>query len=285
MINRTHFAWPIVMSAAFVAVPALAQDASTGDWDRDSHFNGAYVQGFGGISLLGENGSTFDFDTNRDGTYGDTVKTTSGANAFSTGFCDGGANGRDRAALCRNDKAGAEYGGRIGVDKRMGNIVIGGLIEGHGNESVERASAFSTTPAAYRIDRGLEYAVSARARLGYTPGGGALFYGTGGISYGKINHDFTTTNTANSFTENNDGKMVWGWQAGGGTEIMVTNSISLGLEYLYSRYKDDKYSVAVGAGSAPATNPFLLNGGGTNMRIQDKYLDTHALRATVGFRF
>ncbi len=112
-----------------------------------------------------------------------------------------------------------------------------------------------------------------------------MFYGTGGVSYGKIKHDFTTTNAANSFSENNDDEMVWGWQAGGGTEIMVTNNVSLGLEYLYSRYKDDKYSVSVGAGTAAATNPFLLNGGGTDMRIKDKYFDTHALRATVGFRF
>lgn len=284
MIKRTHFALPIVMSAVLAAVPALAQDASTGEWDRDNHFNGAYIQAFGGISLLGENGSTFEFDTDRDGTYGETVSTTTGLNAFANGFCDGGANGRTRAEGCRNDRAGAEYGARIGVDKRMGNIVVGGLIEGVGNDSVERSTAFSTTES-YRIDRGLEYAVSARARLGFTPGGGALFYGTGGVSYGKIDHEFTTTNIANSFTENDDGKMVWGWQAGGGTEIMVTNNISFGLEYLYSRYRDNKYNVSVGQGTALPTNPFLLNGGGTNLRIADKNLDTHALRAAIGFRF
>ncbi len=285
MIKRTHFALPIVMSAVLAAVPALAQDASTGEWDRDNHFNGAYIQAFGGISLLGENGSTFEFDTDRNGTYGDTVTTVGGANAFAPGFCNGGSRGPNRDPGCANDKAGAEYGARIGADRRMGNIVVGALIEGVGNESTERASAFSSTPAAYRIDRGLDYAVSARARLGFTPGGGALFYGTGGVSYGKIDHEFTTTNTANSFTENDDGKMVWGWQAGGGTEIMVTNNISFGLEYLYSRYRDNKYNVSVGQGTALPTNPFLLNGGGTNLRIADKNLDTHALRAAIGFRF
>jgi outer membrane immunogenic protein len=167
----------------------------------------------------------------------------------------------------------------------MGDMVIGGLVEASRNDAKDRASAFSTTPASYRIDRALDYAVSARARVGFTPGGGALFYGTGGVSYGKINHDFTTTNTANSFTENNDGKMVWGWQAGGGTEIMVTNNVSLGLEYLYSRYRDNKYSVSVGQGTAAATNPFLLNGGGTDMRIKDRNFDLHAVRATIGLHF
>lgn len=283
MSIRNRFAWSLAVSAAFIAVPAMAQDA---EWDRDGHFDGVYIQGAGGIALNGENGSSFSFDTNRDGNYGETVTTTSNANAFGPGFCNGGANGRDRAAGCRKDKAGVDYAVRVGFDKRAGNIVFGGLIEGSDNEMKERSSAFSTTPAAYRIDREMRYAISARARVGYTPGGGALFYATGGASYAKINHDFSTTNTANSFTENGDGKMVWGYQAGGGTEIMVTNNISLGLEYLYSRYKDNKYTVAVGAGTAnPLTNPFLLNGGGTNLRLTDKYLDTHSLRGTIGFRF
>lgn len=34
------------------------------------------------------------FDTNRDGNFNDTVRTTLGANAFSEGFCQGAAQGR-----------------------------------------------------------------------------------------------------------------------------------------------------------------------------------------------
>lgn len=282
MRKNTFFAWPAVVSAALIALPAMAQDSG---FDRDTHFDGVYIQGAGGIGFRGENGSTFEFDTDQDGNYDETVRTLAGADAFSPGFCKGGANGRTRADGCRPDKAGAEYAVRLGYDSRMGNMVVGGLIEVSRNDAKDRATAFSTTPAAYRIDRSLDYAVSARARLGFTPGGGALFYGTGGVSYGKIKHDFMTTNTANSFTENNDGDMVWGWQAGGGAEIMVTNNVSLGLEYLYSRYRDNKYSVSVGQGTAPATNPFLLDGGATDMRIKDRNFDTHAVRATIGLHF
>jgi len=297
MTSKNILTWPLAATLALVAAPAMAQDsmddtatttstAITADgFDRDSHFDGVYIQGFGGISLLGNNRGQFEFDTNRDGNYGDTVQTTAGANAFSPGFANCGATGSTRGAGCVADKQGAEYGVRVGFDARSGNTVFGGLLEGSRNESIYRSTAFSTTPASYRIDRQLDYAISARARLGYTPGGGALFYVTGGGSYAKINHDFSTTNTANSFTERDDGKMVWGWQAGGGTEIMLSNNLSLGLEYLYSRYQDDKYEVEVGQGTAPATNPFLLNGGGTNLRVTDKVFDTHALRATVGLRF
>jgi hypothetical protein len=61
--------------------------------------------------------------------------------------------------------------------------------------------------------------------------------------------------------------------------------ISVGAEYLYNRYDDDKYFVAVGPGTAPATNPFLLNGGGMNMRPSRTNFDFHTVRATVNFHF
>lgn len=282
MNNLKKLACSAAAAGLLSAFPAMAQD---GSWDRASHFDGPYVQGAIGIGLDGNNGRTVDFDTNRDGTFGQTVTTTTGANAFSPGFCPGASNGNSFAAGCSNDKEGLDYAIRLGLDKRMGNIVIGGLVEGSRSESRDSTSAFSTTPAAYRLDRSLDYAVSARAKLGYTPGGGALFYGTGGVSYARLDHDFSTTNTANAFAENNGDDMVWGWQAGGGAEIMLTNSLSLGMEYLYSKYDDDKYSVAVTQGTAPVTNPFLLNGGGTNLRPADTHYDFHSVRATVGLRF
>ena len=78
---------------------------------------------------------------------------------------------------------------------------------------------------------------------------------------------------------------AWGYAAGGGAEVMVTNNIAVGLEYLYTDVKDDDYVVNVGAGSAPATNPFLLNGGGTNIQRSDPHFRTHSVRGTLSFRF
>src|SRR3546814_4849026 len=61
----------------------------------------------------------------------------------------------------------------------------------------------------------------------YTPGGGALFYVTGGGAYARLDNKFTTTNAANSFDDN--GKTnAWGYAVGGGAEVMVTNNIGLG---------------------------------------------------------
>lgn len=268
----------IALALAGIAAPAMAQDA------RDTHFDGPYISGFLGMGAQGnDRNDTLVFDTNRDGQFGENV-TAGGANAF-VGFCGGQATST-APANCIADSDRFEYGGRIGYDKRLsGNFVVGGLLELSRSESRDRTSGFSSTPASYTFERNLDYALSLRARAGYTPGGGALFYVTGGGSYAKINHRFSTSNTANSFTPVDANDRVWGWQAGGGGEIMLTNKLSLGLEYLYNRYDDDKYYVAVGPGTAPATNPFLLASGGTNMRPSDTQFDFHSLRATLSFQF
>src|SRR3546814_14979680 len=79
-----------------------------------------------------------------------------------------------------------------------------------------------------------------------------------GGAYARLDNKFTTTNAANSFDDN--GKTnAWGYAVGGGAEVMVTNNIGLGLEYLYTDVKDKDYVVNVGPGTAePATHPLLL---------------------------
>jgi outer membrane immunogenic protein len=286
MFNRPALATALVLAAAAVSFPAMAQDNVDGDgFDRDSHFNGAYISAFGGISIpKSRAGDAIVFDRNNDGVYGDTVITSTGANAFSPGFCDGQSTSTANSA-CNDDTSKGEYGARIGYDSRMGNLVVGGLLEVNKSNATDFTSAFSTTPAAYQLGRKLDYGISARARLGFTPGGGALFYATGGGTYAKINHMFATTNTANAFTEVNDDKMVWGWQAGGGAEVMLTNKVSVGIEFLHTRYTDNKYSVNVAQGSALTTNPFVLGGGTTNLRPSETGFFTNTIRGSLSFHF
>lgn len=265
------------------AVPAVAQDA--GGYDRESHFRGAYISGFAGVAAQNnDRNDTVVFDTNGDGKYDNTVNTGSGANAF-TDFCGGRATSNLRSTGCSRDKDRVEYGGRIGYDMRAGNIVYGALVEASGNKILDGTSGFSSTPAFYEFTRQIDYNVSARARLGYTPNGGALFYVTGGISGARVDHRFRTSNTANSFTAANSNKWVLGYQAGGGAEVMLTNKLSLGIEYLYNRYNDDKYYVQVGQGTAGATNPFVLSGGNVRMRPSDDRFAYHSLRGTVSYHF
>lgn len=267
--------------AALALIPAVAQAQDA----REIHFNGPYVAVFGGYSFQPQsNGDALAFDTNLDGTFNDTVGAP--GNSFAPGFCGGYANSNLPGTGCGNDRDGGEFGARLGFDARPGggSFVIGGLIEANKADVRDATSGYSATPRFYTIERDMDFAVSARARIGFTPGGGALFYVTGGGSYAQIKHNFITSNTTNSFTPNDDSDWVWGWQAGGGAEVMVTDNISLGLEYLYNRYTDVDYVVRVGP-STPGNVFTAVNAGGTDLRNSDSRLEFHTVRAVVGFRF
>lgn len=267
---------------------ALSFSSTAFAQEDERYFNGAYISGAVGLEFV-EDGpdDSVQFDTDGDGNFDDAVRTGAGADAFSPGFCAGTPVTAGRPG-CRGSRPTEGYAVRIGVDRHLGDspFVAGLLLEGARPGVEEFTSGFSTTPASYTFGRDMEWAVNARARLGIAPGEGrALFYGTGGVGYARINHTFDTTNGANSFTPANERDWKLGWQAGGGAEVMLTRNLGIGMEYLYSSYKDDDYVVAVGPGSAPATNPFLLESGGTDLRISNDRFDFHALRATVNLRF
>ncbi|MEH6790594.1 outer membrane protein [Parasphingorhabdus sp.] len=266
------------MLASLNAVPASAQEV------ENTEFDGFYVGGSFGLGAQSNDvNEGVVFDTDRNGDFDNGVSTVTGANAFSPGFCNGAAKGNAPVAGCNNDKDDIDYYIRAGADKQYGNIVVGFLVDAGRSESTDSVTAFSTTPASYTFTRQLDYALGARGRVGYTPGG-VLFYATGGVSYAKIKNSFTTTNGANSFTDNGKTES-FGWSAGGGAEAKITNNISMGLEYLYTRYNDDDYVVNVGPGSAGPTNPFLLVSGGTDMKRTDPDFDMHSIRLTAALRF
>ncbi len=270
-----------IASSALYAAPAFAQDAMSEDEAGD--WNGVYIGGTFGLNSRSNDSETILFDTNRDGTFGDTVRTAAGANAFSPGFCNGQAFGNSAGGGCHSDRDKYDYSVRAGADTMFGNIVVGFYVDGRKSNSVDYVTAFSTTPAAYTMIRKLDYSLGAKARVGYAAKG-VLFYGTGGAEYGKIKNRFTTTNTANSFA-NNGKTSSWGWSAGGGVEAKVFGPFTLGLEYLYTRFNDDDFRVNVGPGSAAATNPFLLVSGGTDFARSDPRFDMHAIRITASARF
>lgn len=276
------------ISLALVAGTALASPAFAQDSAPDEQpFSGFYVGGSIGYTAQPSNArESLVFDTNLDGTFGDTVNTSAGANAFSPGFCNGRAQGTTPAAGCDTSRDDIEYFGRVGFDIQRGNVVFGLVGEFGRSNATSSVSGFSTTPASYTITREMDYNANLRARIGYTPGRTTLFYATGGGAYAKLDNTFTTSNTANSFTSTSSGSDAWGWTAGGGVEQMIGRNFSVGLEYLHTRLGDDDYSVRVGPGTAPATNPFLLvNANGTDLRRSSDDFTLHQLRLTANFRF
>lgn len=272
----------LLAAATFgLTVPAFAQDVTEG-----APFSGVYAGGsFGYAVQPNDVGSTILFDRGLDGGFGDTVTTAAGANAFSPGFCNGAARSNVPAGGCRNDKDGIEYYGRLGFDKQAGPFVFGAMGEFGKAEIRDSVSAFSTTPASYTMTRKLQWEAAVRGRVGYAADT-TLFYGAAGPGYASIDRSFSTTNTANAFAGRGK-RRQFGLVAGGGIEQKIGANFSIGMEYMYHQYKDDDYRVRATAGTAPATNPFILapNTGGTDFARSDEKFRWHSLRATAGFRF
>ena len=272
-------------AALSFAAPAFAQDI------EEAPFSGIYVGGTIGFDAQPNDvGERVLFDRNLDGTYGDTVLNGLGANAFAAttaqpgaGFCNGRAVSNGRTG-CRNDKDNISYSARIGFDKQFGNIVFGAVGEFGKSQIRDSVSAFSTTPANYTLTREIDYNANARLRLGYAANT-TLFYATGGGAYAKLDRSYSSTNVTNtaSFAGDRD---VWGYVAGGGLEQKLGRNFSIGLEYLYTQYKDDSELRLSGPAGTPFTN--AANGGnasGTDFVRSDDKFRFHSVRATAQFRF
>lgn len=272
----------ILLAATAMATPAVAQQTSD-----DAPFSGLYVGAAGGYDAQPNDvGSSILFDRNLDGRFGDAVTTAAGANAFSPGFCNGAGRGAQPAlGGCRNDKDGWAYYGRVGADAQRGNIVVGLVGEFGKSEISDSVTGFSTTPANYVMTRSVGWEASARGRIGYAANT-TLFYGTFGPGYARIDRSFTTTNTANAFSQSGR-RNQFGITGGGGIEQKLGEHFSIGMEYMFHQYQDDDYRVRATAGTAPATNPFILapSTAGTDFKRSDDTFRWHSLRATAAFRF
>lgn len=280
----------ILLAAAMAAASlSAAGAASAQDW------SGPYLS----VTINGDvadddEGEVTLFDANQDGTFGDTVNTSGGANAFASsltvpaGFCGGKANGNNFASGCEDDdqiELGASV--RAGWDWQVGGFVVGVQGEVATAETRDHVTAFSITPAAYQFARGTDGPVySARVRVG-SPFGRFLPYVTAGYAMTDVEESYFTTNTANSFTPITNTSDADGFQFGGGVEYAFTDRISVGAEYLYTGLDvEDPLVTRVGPGTAPPTNPFLIvNATGTDNRRGSDEFNYHSVRLTMTARF
>jgi outer membrane immunogenic protein len=271
---KNHLAF-LLATALLGATPTLAQS----DW------TGGYLGLQVGQSESSGGDDAILFDIQLDGTFGDTVRTAAGADAFSPGFCGGAAIGRTPGEGCDGDSKGDDFGARFGYDWQMSSWVFGLVGEYTQSDADDSVSAFSTTPASYTMTRELESLMAVRARLGLSFGGDQnLIYVTAGYARGDIQNTFATTNTVNTFPTNGDSEAD-GPQYGAGYELRLGEHFSIGVEYLVSDLEDDEFRVRA-QGPAPATNPFLLvNAGGTDFARSDDDLELESLRLILSFRF
>lgn len=282
----------LLSTLAAAACLSFAGAAAAQDW------TGSYISlHLGGATADDDESERTLFDTNLDGTFGDTVRVgnaTTGPDAFSSsatqaaGFCGGKAFGNNFGAGCdADDQVEFDYGIRAGYDMQMGGFVVGGLVEASTNDVRDHATGFSTTPANYTFGRGLEGALfAARARIGL-PAGNGLYYATGGVAFAEVEEEYTTSNVANAFSPVTGKSDAIGFQIGGGAEFWINDRVTIGAEYIYTGLEvDDPLVTRISRGTGPATNPFVLtNANGTNNRREADEFNFHSIRLTISSRF
>lgn len=276
---RKFLTTAVLLSAA-AATPAFAQDDPRGE------FNGFYVGGSIGATFNSDNDDeAILFDRDLNGTFGDTVTTTGGANAFSPGFCGGIPNTTAPAGGCNSEDTALEFAVRAGYDHQIGNVVLGVVGEIGTTDASRAVTAFSITPASYTFNREIDFLANLRVRAGVTVTPTTLVYATGGVGYAALDTSFTTTNTVNGVIRDLDDES-FGYVLGAGVEQKIGRNISVGIEYLYQQYEDESRVRLVNSGTTPATNPFLLgNPNGTDFIRSSGNFDLHSVRAVVNFRF
>ena len=170
-MRRLFLSAPLALLAtsAFAADPMIMEEPVViGDW------SGFYA----GVQL----GGAFGGD---DGVLQLSPFTAGLRNSFAPGF-----NG---------DFDSSVIGGvHVGYDWQFGNIVVGAVADLSGTDVSDRQSGFSTTPAAYNIERELNLLGTVRGRLGYAPSTRFLGYVTGGLAYGDVDFNYSQPARARS---------------------------------------------------------------------------------------
>jgi outer membrane immunogenic protein len=143
---------------------------------------------------------------------------------------------------------GVDGGVYAGFDYQMGNFVIGA-------EGDLIVSGVDGDEGPLSLDQGLNGSLRARAGIALDQ---FLLYGTGGAALTDVELDGGGSG---------DDATLWGWTVGAGAEAMITDNITARVEYRYTDYEDETFSVGAPPGSVESD------------------LSTHSVRAGVGVKF
>jgi outer membrane immunogenic protein len=141
---------------------------------------------------------------------------------------------------------GVDGGGYAGATWQFGNFVLGA-------EADVMASDVSSDNGAVTLDQGVHGSLRARAGIALDQ---FLLYGTAGGA--------ATEAELSGFGDSDD-EVLFGWTAGAGAEAMLTDNITARVEYRYTDYEDQTFTL----GGAAA----------------DADLSTHSVRAGIGVQF
>lgn len=217
-----------------------------------------------------------------------------------SGFYVGGQAGvafnRDSGAFSTSDnqtfvggndggETGFIGGGHVGYDQQIGsNFLIGAVadlnyIDAEANTSFTLPTA--NGGATFGVNQDIEYVGTVRAKAGVTMDRFAL-YATGGLAYAGIENetygDVTYTSGGNTYDvrTSEDSDSV-GYAVGAGFDVLATQNVSFGLEYLYTDLGESSVEVDY-------TNQNGLNTGDFTADSNSD-LNYHSVLAKASYRF
>jgi outer membrane immunogenic protein len=140
------------------------------------------------------------------------------------------------------DLDGGMIGGLAGYDYNIGNGLVIGVLgdiswsDVEGGSDVE-PSVMGVSGSDYSMDSSLAWLGTARARIGFEMGN-ALIYGTGGIAFGGLESDLSVAGDGRIAS---DSSTEIGWTAGAGINLLASENVMLGLEYLYVGFEETSF--------------------------------------------
>lgn len=144
------------------------------------------------------------------------------------------------------DSDGVEGGGYVGATWQYGNLVIGA-------EADVMASGLEGSTGPVSLEQGVNGSLRARAGIALDQ---FLLYGTAGAAVTEVE--------MSGFGDTDDAAL-WGWTAGAGAEAMIFSNVTARVEYRYTDYEDETFTLGTGT--------------------VDSDLSTHTVRAGVGVKF
>ena len=134
----------------------------------------------------------------------------------------------------RFDLSGGIIGVTTGLNIQNGNLVLG--YEGDTSVASKKGSAFEFPPnAAFSNEVKESWLSTFRGRLGYAQDNW-LFYATAGGALANLEN--SVSGPAGAISEKH---WHWGFAAGGGVEVKITQDWSAKVEYLYVGLQDKSY--------------------------------------------
>jgi opacity protein-like surface antigen len=197
-------------------------------------------------------------------------------NDFSTNFAPFGA-----ATFVGGIKStGWLGGGQAGYNWQYTSVVAGLEIDGSAT-GIKGSSVPVTTPNSLTETRSdnVKYLGTARGRLGWTPAGSWLLYGTGGLGWERAHRsvmDATVLPGNTTMFTSETPRDHFGWVAGAGVESFIgTSNWIARLEYLHYDFGTVESTTAV-TSNVPGTSTSIDKGGRQTIET---------VRAAVSYKF